>query len=982
MKPFLLELAEELHHDYGKKLEKVTLVFPNRRASLYFRKHLGSLLNKPAFSPSLITIEDFIAGFSTALVPDKLELIHRLYSTYRQILHGQNEQDQAESFDQFYFWGEMLLKDFDEVDKYLVQVEHLFKDLSNQKELDAGFDFLTEEQRSFLKSFWLSFDEKDSANKTRFLYIWRQLFSVYEAFKKSLDKEHLAYEGMLHREVAENIHQRYTSGNSKFNVESSDKPLLIFVGFNALTRAEEKIMAYFVEQNLATVSWDVDAYYMHHSIQEAGRFFREYQQHPVLGKTFQKDVPSNFRKITKINLYGAAQPIGQAKLMSHLLATKLKEGFKADETLVVLPDEKLVMPVLHGVSANVDKLNVTMGFPLTSTPLFNLVELIMEMQINRKDQFLNHKQVIALLGHPYVVAADAGEAHAKRKEILKNNWVHIPTAYLRSGVELHRILFKGFNEDSVGTNLQISLTNYLRNIVTEIGRLKRIQAVDREFCFHFIKLLNQLERIVGHEVISSPGEETLAARDERKKERLALKSFLRLFRQLVRSEKIPFRGEPLQGLQVMGVLETRNLDFKNVFVLSLNEGSFPTFGSRGSYIPFNIRKAYNLPIAEHQDSMYAYLFYRVLQRAENIYLFHNTETDDLGQGELSRYVQQLIFESGLPIERNTLHNELRPHDILPITIQKDQRVFDGLARYCAGNKEEKVLSPSALNDYLECRLRFYFKYIARIREANEIEEDLDARVLGNFLHKVMELFYQNIIDEKKSPRIERGDFERTGRIDELIDQAFIKNYSLDPTKEVVYEGQRLVVREIVRRFVDRILEMDKEYAPFTIEALERRDIQYSVPLEVEGKPVVVLGGSIDRADRKENVVRVIDYKTGKDELTFQDVTSLFNRDTKRNKAAFQTLLYTLLYQKKVSHPGMRLVPGLLNRINLFADDFEFGLKHAGSYLTDATPLLPDFEKFVFTLLNEMYDPAVPFDQTSHEELCKFCSYKTICYRGS
>lgn len=986
MKPFLLELAENLHRQYGKKLETVTLVFPNRRAILYFRKHLSTLLVKPAFAPALLTIEDFISGFSTTLVPDKLELIHRLYNVYHAVLHGDHENDpvQAESFDQFYFWGEMLLRDFDEADKYLVQTEHLFKDLSNQKELDAGFDFLSPEQLEFLRSFWSSFEEKDSANKSRFLYIWRQLQRMYIAFGESLRKERLAYEGMLHREVAEDIDRLYKRGNTKSHpivLIKDGPPELVFAGFNALTRAEEKIMSWFVSQNLATIFWDVDSFYMNHSIQEAGKFFREYQQHPVLGKTFPPDIPSNFKKLKGINLYGASQPVGQAKLMAHLLTDKLKSGFKPEETLIVLPDEKLVMPVLHGVSAEVEKLNVTMGFPLTSTPLFNLVELIVEMQINFRDDAFNHQQVIAILGHPYVVAADAGEAQAKRKFILKQNWVMVPANYLSSAVTLHREMFRKFRNNAQA-GLTDSIIGYLRSLIIEIGRLKNLQALDREFCFHFLKLLNQLERVIipSQEVKDRVESIVEDGKRLRKEERLALKSFLRLFRQLVRLEKIPFRGEPLQGLQVMGVLETRNLDFKNVFILSLNEGSFPSFNSKGSYIPFNIRKAYGLPIPEHQDSIYAYLFYRILQRAENVYLFHNTETDDLGQGELSRYVQQLIFESGIPIKRHVLHNELRPLEITPITVVKDESVYAGLAQYCSGAVFRRALSPSALNDYLECRLRFYFRYIAKVREAREIEEDLDARVLGNFVHRVMEFFYLRITEEKKSKLIERKDFDHYSDIEPLIDKAFIKSYSLDPDKNVVYEGQRLVVKEVVRRFVNRIIEIDKEYAPFTIEALERSDINFSVKVHAEGNPVVLLGGSIDRADRKDNVIRVVDYKTGKDDLTFNDVASLFARDTKRNKAAFQTLLYTFLYKKAEPHAGLKFVPGLLNRLNLFKDDFKFGLIHDGDYLNDATPLLPEFESSVVALLNELYSPDVPFDQTTYIKNCEFCSYQRICYR--
>jgi CRISPR/Cas system-associated exonuclease Cas4 (RecB family) len=319
-------------------------------------------------------------------------------------------------------------------------------------------------------------------------------------------------------------------------------------------------------------------------------------------------------------------------------------------------------------------------------------------------------------------------------------------------------------------------------------------------------------------------------------------------------------------------------------------------------------------------------------------------------------------------------------EITPITVTKDQTVYAGLARYCSGNAFERSLSPSALNDYLECRLRFYFRYIARVKEAREIEEDLDARVLGNFVHLVMEFFYQHILREKKSNLIEREDFDTYRDIDPLIDKAFIENYNLDPGKKVLYEGQRLVVKEVVRRFVLRIIEMDKEYAPFTIEALERRDITFEVKVHAEGRPVVLLGGSIDRADRKDNVIRVVDYKTGKDDLTFTDVASLFSRDAKRNKAAFQTLLYTFLYRKSEPHPGLKFVPGLLNRLNLFKDDFRFGLIQGGEYLTDATPLMPEFEASIVTLLDELYSPEIPFDQTTNTDNCKFCSYQRICYR--
>jgi hypothetical protein len=973
MKPFLYELAETLYKNY-RPLDTLTVVFPNRRAVLYFRKHLGVFLERPTFAPRLITIEDFIGDLTELKVPDKLELIHRLFSTYYELLK-KSPETASEPFDKFYFWGDMLLRDFDEVDKYLVNPGQLFQDLSNQKELDSSFDYLTDEQREFLKTFWGSFEEHLTANKRKFLTVWNQLFALYSRFGQALLAEGLAYEGMLHRHVAENL--------SEGMAQRVKGKSLVFAGFNALTKAEEKIMSFFVDRGTATIHWDLDEYYVNNNTQEAGKFFREYQQHPVLGKTFSKDIPSHFTaalqsgknagKTKSIRVFGAAQPVGQAKVMAQVLREQLAAGIDPEDTLIVLPDEKLLLPVLHGLSADVEKLNITMGFPVSSTPLYNLVELLIEMQIGaRHDQF-NHRQVLALLGHPYVVAADAAVANTKRKEILSNNWVHVHRNFLASAVPLHRLIF---------IMADTNIIAYLHDIVMEIGRMTGITTFDKEYAFHFLKLLNRMADVMGNDLEDEPSPSTSAgeAPARTRTKSVVLKSFLRLFRQLIQAYKIPFTGEPLKGLQVMGVLETRNLDYKNVFILSLNEGAFPSSAGKGSYIPFNIRRAYSLPTVEHQDAMYAYLFYRVLQRAENVFLFYNAETDVLGQGEMSRYLQQLLYESGLHLEKKILHNPVQPTPITPITVEKNEDVMQTLARLSEGNSMFRGLSPSALNTYMECRLRFYFRQVARIREPDAVEEDLDARILGNFLHDVMEHFYKRLREKKQSKDVEVTDFDHAGQlIDQLIDEVFIKAYGLEPGKAVVYEGQRLVVREVVKRFAHRIIEMDKAYAPFVMEAVEQEGMLYEVRIS---KPPghVLLSGKIDRVDRKDDVLRVIDYKTGKDKLDFDSVESLFVRDGKRNKAAFQTLLYALLYRANASHRGTRIVPGLINRMNLFDDDFKFGLKVGREYVTDVDPLLPEFEQRLKIVLEELFDIETPFDQTTDPEICRNCPYQGICYR--
>lgn len=976
MKPFLAELAHIIHGKY-RSFDKLTIVFPNRRAILYFRKHLSSLLNKPTFAPKLLTIEDYFGSLSNLKVPDKLELIHRLYEVYNEVVlnAGAPKSIEPEPFHQFYFWGDMLLRDFDEADKYFVESSQLFKDLRHQKELDSSFDYLTQEQREFLTNFWGTFDDNVTENKRKFLNVWNRLHLLYDTFSKKLLGEGLAYEGMLQRSVAEKIESVLKNKNDQ----------VVFAGFNALTKAEEKMISYHVQQGISEVYWDVDEYYVNNNAQEAGKFFREYQNHPVLGKTFPKDIPSNlifgFRKpdLTdtagnkSIRIFGAAHPVSQTKVMAQVLQDELIKGINPEDTLIVLPDENLLLPVLHSVSGYVEKLNVTMGFPIGATPVFNLVEILVELQINRKGSDFNHRQVLALLGHPYLIAEDAGVSNTKRKEILNQNWVHIPMGYLASETVLHRLIFKPIEE---------SVLIYLRSIITAIGNLNSISDFDKEYILHFIKLLNRIQDITGdaYTVQKTTEIQPAATKQYAKVFNTSLKAFLRLFRQLVQAHRIPFSGEPLKGLQIMGVLETRSLDFKNVFILSLNEGSFPSFGSKSSYIPFSIRKAYGLPTAEHQDAMYAYLFYRMLQRADNIFLFHNTETDVLGQGESSRYLKQLLYESGLTMERKVLHDPIQPSIIHPIVIQKDNGVIEALVKLSEGNSRFKGISPSALNTYIECRLRFYLRHVAKVKEPDEVEEDLDARVLGNFLHEVMELFYRDVQKRKNSNIVEAEDFKNAEAIvDALIDQVFIESYKLEPGKPVQYEGQRLVVREIVKRFAHRILEMDKAYSPFNIEVLEQGGLDYKVPID-KYPGSTLLSGKIDRVDRKGNLVRVIDYKTGRDKLDFDSVASLFSRDGKRNKAAFQTLLYALLYKANSAKTSSKIVPGLINRMNLFDKDFKFGLKVGKNFVEDVEPLLHDFDHHLKTLLEELYDPNVPFDQTTDLELCRYCAYQRICYK--
>lgn len=943
MKPFLRDIAEKIVAN--PRLSELTIVFPNRRAALFFQKYLSESLTKPAWSPKLISIESFFSSLSELREPDRLSLIYRLYQVYNEVMKSD------EPFDRFYFWGDMLLRDFDEVDKYMANAPLLFRDLSKLKELDESFDFLTEEQREFLKGFWISFEEKPSGSKEEFLKIWRKLPKVYAEYVKSLKKEKLGYEGMIHKEVAEKVMNKGVLGK---NEKGED---YIFAGFNALTKAEENIISYFVKEG-ANCYWDVDAYYMEDVWQEAGQFFRQYKNHPVLSRTFEEP-PANFRNGDKeIKLTGVPQRIGQAKLVGQALSENLPPADQVEKTVIVLPDESMLLPVLHSLPPELSDVNVTMGYPLRNTPLYNLLDLLIDLQLQRKKHYFSHRQVTAILAHAYILALEKKEAQNIRYSIIQANRIFISHEELQIENTLLKDLFQLVEPDQASV--------YLLQIVKTLGAsFNDSQSFDREYAFHFHRHLSRL-----HEVLHDTGKHP------------DWRGFQKLFRQVVISQKIPFTGEPLKGLQVMGVLETRNLDFDNVFVLSLNEGMLPSAARQGSYIPHSIRRAYQLPTHDHQDAMYAYLFYRLQQRAKKISLYYNTEPDIIGNGEMSRFVQQLVYESGLPIAHHVLHNAVQINAIEPVTVIKSEETMALLRKYVKDGtdpEQKRELSPSALNDFIECKLRFYLKHLARLREADEVEEDLDARVFGNLLHDVVYWFYDELAKEGN------GTIERTTykgwekRVDRLIDKAFILMYKLDPDKEVVYEGQRIVVRTIVKEFMGKIIQHDKAYAPFAIEALEQK---FNIPVAV-GEHEVVLGGKIDRVDSKSGTVRIIDYKTGKDELNVESIESLFEGEGKRNKAAFQTMLYAYLYHK-ATNTEARLTPGLMNRKNLFDKNYAFGHPLGKGYskkvIEDARQHFALFETLLHDKLADLYNPDSPFDQTTNLKSCIWCPYKGICRR--
>lgn len=942
MNPFLQQIAHQIYQDHANELGETTVIFPNRRAGLYFREYLKKEISGPVWSPVILSFQDFVAYQSESQLADKLFLTHRLYKIYSDVLKSK------EGFDRFYYWGQMLLKDFDDVDKYLVDPENLYANLSRQKQLDLTFDFLDEEQKAIIKRFWQGFEQTKSEQKERFQFVWERLFAVYSKFQQSLKKEGLAYEGMQYRFVAENL--------DTILFKNLNGPV-VFAGFNAFNLAEDQIITWFIKNRGAKIYWDVDDYYMREENQEAGKFFRDYKKRTIFENTFPKELPRNLKaKTASMTLTGVPEQIGQAKIVGQKLQELLKENPALDlrKVAIVLADESLLFPVLHSLPEKIEAINVTMGFPLTNAPLNSLIEHILDMQLRRNKQGLFHyKSVLAILKHPLVMAQDSKAILSLTAHFEKENKVFID----REEFKNHPLL------TTIFTYVDKDLIGYLTGLLLELHKSE--SEIEVEYIHQFFKLFNRYGELL-----------------EGEGQAIDIRLFSRLFKQLIRSERLPFSGEPLNGLQIMGVLETRNLDFEHVFLLSMNEDFFPSQGGKHSFIPYNLRKAYGLPNYDQQDAIYAYLFYRLLQRPKHTELFYNTEGNDVGGGEMSRFVQQLLHETDWIKKHQIASSSANLEKIGAIKIEKNEQIRKSMKRFLVnGQDAAKRLSPSALNTYLECRLRFFFRYVANLYEKDDMDDDVDARSFGNVLHDAMDRVYTNFLSERKTRAITKADINSLRKnIDHAIEQAFRKQFSVPDTRKFEFEGKNIIAREITKEYMVKILELDSQYAPFEFYRAEKK-FKYNLKVpSIAGKELLIgLEGTIDRIDKKDGSVRLIDYKTGRDTHTFNSIASLFDpEDKNRNKAAFQTFYYALLYEQD-RNENETPIPAVFNRETIF-QGASYQLKLDKTPVTQADSFMLEYLEHLTQLLSELFNPEVPFDQTADEKKCEYCAYKGICGR--
>ncbi len=920
---FLGELSEYILEQYGSNLREVNLIFPNRRAGLYFLKELSARLDGISWGPGVLSLEEFYESYSELTVVDRYSLVFRLFRIYRDIYKSD------ESLDNFFFWGEMLLKDFDETDKHLVSASHLFSTLSDYKSIE-DIEFLDEDQKTIINGFWNSVQK--SRDSTNWLGFWQKLSLLYSEFVKSLRSDGIGYHGLVLKDVIENL-ESIDFGNQQF----------IFAGFNALTRAEEKFIGFLVKEKGARIFWDYDKAFMsnHH---EAGKFLRIYQKNQLLNRDITVISDDHLSEQKNIKVIGTGTWVGQLKVVGQLLGELSSQpGWEEESTVVVLPDEKLLLPLLNSIPSTIQDVNVTMGIVLRYTSSYSFLENLVLMfkgarRVEEGAASYYYKNILNILRHPLYQSIQKGKAGILEKTVKMTKKLHYNA--------------KELSELGIGPDLLfLEAGNGLISQMSEIAY------------YFFNNAPNRLEKIFLNALFHHL--DRLASSIHEYEIELGFDAIIRLLRQIASTGRIPFSGEPVKGLQIMGVFETRNIDFDNVFILSLNEGFFPRGLTSQSFIPFALRKAYRMPTFEDSQSIQSYLFYRLLQRSKRVHLVYNSIGEVIG-GEVSRYVQQLKYGELLTAEFLHLKESYQPDDQKTISVHSTEHISESLSRYF---QAPAYLSPTALNTYMECSLKFYFKYILKLREDTEVEEDIDARVYGTLLHESAEYLYGKfkgkIIDDEQV--LQDG-------IDGAIDYAF-GNTVFDDT-----EGHPRIRKEILQRTLQKLIKRDSKNFPLEVIDVEPKVI---VPVTVEtldGNIEVNIGGKLDRVDKSKGSLRVIDYKTGPDEPKYDDLETLFSG---QNKAAFQLFCYSYLLSHSDMYENGPLRPELYSMRKIFTEDFSPYLKEGNQWsrkvVYDIRDKLTEFEERLKGLLKNIFVDQ-EYQQTDQLKNCKYCEFTSICRR--
>lgn len=1000
---FLQYVAKDLLAKHGTNgLADIAVVFPNKRASLFLNRALYEEAGRPVWSPAYYTISDLFRRHSELVVPDQIALVFKLYNIFADVTGSD------EPLDHFYSWGQLMLSDFDDLDKNLVDADKLFINLESWQEM-KDFSFLSEQQRKSLEEFFGKVMD-DTALQHRFNDIWKYLGNIYHAFRHSLKAEGLAYEGMLYRDVAEH-------GISDFHYKH-----YVFVGFNLLQKVEQQLFAKLKDKGIAEFYWDYDNYYMDAG-HEAGRYIRRYvEKFPnelsaerVSSGINIDDIYDNLSKPKDITYISAPTEDIQARFVSQWLEKSKVQSSELNvqcsvsnipNTAIVLCDEHLLQNVIHCLPEDVKNVNITTGYPLSASPAASLVYALLNLQLNGITKDKEHYRLLyvnQLLRHPFAkfISDDCKNLY---QELNEHKTYYPSRQQLTEGRdEAISLLFKNI---SPAEEKNVDLLSWMSDIMklVGIGSRNNDDPLMHESVFRMYTLLQRLDNLM---IVTTNG----LKGEQNGKQMVSTVILQRLITQLIDSTTIPFHGEPATGIQIMGVLETRNLDFDHVLVLSCNEGNLPKGIDDASFIPHSIRRGYEMTTVENKVAIYSYYFYSLLQRAKDATLTFNNATDDGRQGEMSRFMLQYMVESnGQNIRSMTLQSGQQVSPIMRHEVEKKGKVAESL-------HSMKSLSPTALSRYLRCNLQFYYNVICGLKEQDDNEEDeIDNATFGNIFHRTAQLIYQHLGKANSRHTITPESIDALikdkRKIEEFIDTAFREKLFKvdDPAFHPHYNGLQLLNRNVIRLYIMRLLKLDKRSAPFDILALEETFYDKMTFNVKDYKRTILLGGQIDRLDRipaglnsplpsKGACIRVVDYKTGTPLTSTPPSTEEIYKpeyvDTKHTVYYLQAFLYSAiirrkeLAQKADNQQDTPVAPALLFIRQASADDYNPILtlkdkttdgKKKATYSTvfDIKDVAEEYGDCLRQLLEEIFNEDIPFRPTAFPERCENCPYKNIC----
>lgn len=955
METFLKQVAHDLYNKTEGNFTKVAIVFPNKRASLFFNEYLAQESDRPIWSPTYVSISELFRQSSDLSIADPIKLVCDLYKVF------QKATGSKETLDDFYFWGEMLIADFDDADKNMADTHALFSNLKDLNELMDNYDFLEEGQKEALSQFFHNFSINQVTElKQRFISMWNVLGDIYTEYKALLESQSIAYEGMLYRQVIEQL-----------DVEALPYNKYIFVGFNVLNKVEHTLFKKLNEAGKAMFYWDYDTFYLNKTPHEAGEFIRRNL------RDFPSELPASFfdnlNQPKEVTFIESPTENGQVRYLPQWIRENLTSQEKG--TAVVLCNEALLQPVLHALPDNVKHINITMGFPLSQTPAYSFVNALMELHTsgyNPNNGRYLFAEVISVLKHPYTRQLSP-EAEKLEQNLTRDNRFYPLPSELKQDNVLELLFTPRRNN--------LDLCSMLSEALKEVAVIYQQQAAShsdafdqlyRESLFKTYTLVNRFHTLI-----------------ESKELNVQAGTFQRLLTRVMSSSSIPFHGEPAIGMQVMGVLETRNLDFRHLIMLSVNEGQLPKAGGDSSFIPYNLRKAFGMTTIDHKIAVYAYYFYRLMQRAEKVTLVYNTATDGINRGELSRFMLQFLIEWGYPVLRKQLEAAQSPQDSTPIIIEKTPDVMERMKSvFDIRNNPKALISPSALNCYLDCPLKFYYKYVALLSAPDEVTADIDSAKFGSIFHYAAEHIYKDLTAHGKL--ISKENLETLLK-DEVRLQTYVDNgfkelfFNLPQNEQPEYNGIQLINSAVIVKYIQQLLRNDLRYAPFTFVGSEQRIFENIEIYTPTGDIQSRIGGIIDRIDSKGESLRIVDYKTGGDADTPANVQSLFIPDKKRSNYVFQTFLYASIVCKKLREKNdNRLVAPALLYIHRAASENYSPVIQMGEPRKPKEPVdnfaqyEGDFRENLKTLLEDIFNPDISFTQTEIEDKCAYCDFKALC----